>query len=362
MANHSPVGGSGIDRFHFDACPGSVAMAAHYENTSSFAAREGTVAHEIGERSLSAGVRSEVYEGCQIDGIEVCETMTDHLQGYVDHCNGLKMFGTEAHIEVQHAMSFNPLIRGTADHLVLDAINSMMQLTDLKYGYIPVLPTTMQLKYYAALMREKFGPFKHYVLGIYQPRLYDGKPAKHIVCTDDDIVRFTEVDLIPSVELAMTHNAVRRPGKHCTWCVGKMACPELKEKVQYLQPPFNISNDDLAASLALESPIKNRVEDLKKEATRRLMSGASVPGFKPIRKLGKGQIKDVAGCVKALVDAGHDPHKKVLKGLTDLRKLDKNITNKFVVRDEGKTTVAPLSDSTPAVATLLDQFGALNNG
>ena len=74
---HSPVGGSGMGRWHKNHCPGSVAAAAHYANLSSYEAEEGTAAHELAQTCLLVGLNAIDYHGHLFNNISVDDDAGD---------------------------------------------------------------------------------------------------------------------------------------------------------------------------------------------------------------------------------------------------------------------------------------------
>ena len=81
---HSPVGGSGMGRWHKDRCPGSVSIARHYKDISSYEAEEGTSAHELAATCLLTGLNAGDYHGHIFNGISVDDEMVVGVQSYLD--------------------------------------------------------------------------------------------------------------------------------------------------------------------------------------------------------------------------------------------------------------------------------------
>lgn len=60
-------------------CPGSIRLSADIPDTSSPAAEEGTLAHELGELALLEGVDTADVAG------DYPQEMREYIQGYVDY-------------------------------------------------------------------------------------------------------------------------------------------------------------------------------------------------------------------------------------------------------------------------------------
>ena len=360
---HSPVGGSGMPRWQQDRCPGSVAMAYHYPNISSTEAIEGTAAHTLAEICGVSRRRPSYYLGCELPGgIVVGDEMVEHIGDYLNHVNALAIWSENAWFELPLSAPFNPMIAGTIDHLA--AAGKTAYLTDLKYGFIPIMATTPQLKYYAALVKMNIGTFDTYVLTAYQPRLFNRANADTMLINDYELSTWIDAVLLPSVELALSHNAPRRPGDWCRYCPGKMDCPELKEQIKYLQPPFHTTNEELSYFLSLSGTVKNAIKDMQADGINRLMRGEIIPNFKPVRRTGSGKIKDIPGFVNAMTAAGtpaDELYKTELRGITELRKISNKTVNDYIIRTDGKTAIVPLDDPAAAIAPLTQQFGKPQN-
>ena len=357
-AKHSPTGGSGIDRWQLDHCPGSVAMAQGYPNISTPEAIVGTAAHELAHMCKITGRPAVSYFGTVIDGVVVDAEMVDAIDGYLSYINALEVFASFHGCELS-MQAGSTTVAGTVDHIA--RIADALHVTDLKYGFVPVPATTGQLKYYAALYRYTYEPALRYVLTVYQPRLFGEGTSKTIVISDPELVDWTNNILVPSVELALSGSAPRRPGKWCRYCPGKVDCPELREQFEFMQPPFKTSNESLAKYLDLLPIITAMGKDLKAEGINRALRGETIPGFKPIRKKTKGVIKDHYGLINAMAADGipvEQLYESKLKTITELRGINKNITNQFVIRDDGRPSLVNLDDPTPAINTL---FGVPQN-
>lgn len=353
--SHSIVGGSAMPRF--ENCAGSPQFSQYYPNLSNYQAEEGTAAHLLFETAYLDKQSPWYYEGMTMNDVEVTEEMVKHIENFNTVARGIGLFADYEAVELSHTYSDSEYIRGTIDHLAIT--QHVTTVTDLKYGRVPVPVTTSQLKYYAVLARDRFGATPFYDLGIYQPRLYDGQPFKQMRMTDQQLVQWRDTTMIPAINLALSPNPPRVAGEWCRFCRAKLDCPELKANVQYLQPPFNTTDDGLRALLKFDKTLVNLLEDAKEEALFRLMNGQKLEGYKPVQPRGRTKIIDERGFVEAAVMAGikeEDLYERKLRGVTELREINKELVEQYGVRGLAKMTVAPLDSSLPAISPYTDRF------
>ena len=357
---HSAVGGSGMHRWRHDRCAGSVALAQHYPNLSSYASIEGTAAHDLAEHCYNDNAAPSDYIDTIGSGDVVIDAhMAECVDEYIAFCRGIDNVCDWSAVEHAAKMPEHDQVFGTIDHVARNSTHCYV--TDLKYGYAPVAADCDQLKYYAALIRATVGASPNYVLTIYQPRVFRAQPAVSITITDNELCEWINNELQPSVNLALSVDAPRKAGDWCRYCPAKIDCPEAVAALLNLTAPLpHCSNDTLAAILNAELVAKGVIDAAKTEGIRRIMSGQSITGFKPIRRTARGKISDNTGFVTSMVSAGvnvSDMHDVKLKSLTDLKKLNNKIVEQFTTRDDGKVTIAPLTDPSPAIQTLNEQFG-----
>jgi hypothetical protein len=135
---HSIFGASGSSRYL--ACPGSVRASFGLPDTARYEAAEGTVAHDLAEQWLRAGVKPierlgttetvKLFTGTY--DIPIDETMLAFVEQYVDWCN--EPPGDHYHEQRVDYSRLTPIPDqgGTADHFA--ARPKWLVLTDLKYG------------------------------------------------------------------------------------------------------------------------------------------------------------------------------------------------------------------------------------
>lgn len=354
-----------MGRWSKNHCPGSVAAAVHYVNLTSYEAEEGTAAHELAETCLKLCLNADAYLGHEFNGISVNDEMVEGVQSYLDFIRAiLKAFpGTEMYVEHKfHLPQIHQFFYGTIDTLLINRELRWAHNIDFKYGRVPVPATTPQLDYYSvplivdnAAIFEPYD-FDHIGKTIHQPRLWGrNSDAETIWTTPAEVFEWSQTELIPSINLALSDNAPRCPGDWCRYCPAKLGCPELSQQLQFMKPPFPTTNDQLAWLMAMKGTLKELVSDAEIESAKRLMDGEDIPGFKPVRSYGKSVIVDPDRCGKELISKGltHDQvYTKKLRGITELKKHKAAfpIVEKFKNRSDNGIKAAPMSSTKPAVA------------
>lgn len=233
---HSPIGFSGWDRH--SACPGSVALTTLCPKPpSSFAADEGTLAHSVAAYWLMNG---HAPKGADTD-------MENNVRHYVYavwaklpkvHAPGKHhLFMIETRVA---APKIHKDCRGTADALIWDDVNQVLQIHDLKYGKFPVdVMGNVQLMGYAMCALETWPQIKPKVIELYihQVRLSKAPMIWSLDPLDLDMFRDDVVDDTAEIErqkkiLKKTKDPRKltlSAGEHCHWCPAKLICHERKD-------------------------------------------------------------------------------------------------------------------------------------
>ena len=207
-------------------CPGSVALSAGLQNTSSEHAAEGTLAH-----ALAAHLLDPTQPAPEQDTGHLVE---DVMQ-YVDYVTDLVSTLPNATLLVEQALPIDHITgetgaRGTADAVVV--ADDLLVIVDLKFGRgvrVDALENE-QLAMYAsgalAELDDLFGPFERVRMVIHQPRL--GHVSEWEIPTEE--LHIFAGDISDASLLTADLDAPRTPGeKQCRWCNAKAHCPELAQ-------------------------------------------------------------------------------------------------------------------------------------
>lgn len=373
---HSPLGASGASRWL--ACPGSPSLCEEAETEeSSFAAREGTVAHDVAERALREDRDTWEFVGEINDDIKVTAEMAVATDLFVrsireEHPH----LANDNHFIEQkfHCPEIHELFYGTADFVYLDAETGTVHIWDYKHGIGVVVEATdnNQLKYYAAGVLEElglwkarsFGNYTRIVLHLVQPRAFhkDG-PIRVWETTRRELSRWVSDVLVPGMDRAQDSDELN-PGDHCRFCQARGMCPaldEVQEKTEALSAeldeakPHEITHEKIGAFLDGFKLMKMRAKRLESQAFHRLNTGrVKIPGFKLVEGDAHRKWKDEAAAKKALVaeygDKAFVPRK--LKSPAQIEEMPKgkSFTTRFAHKPKGSLTVVESSDPRPEVS------------
>jgi hypothetical protein len=238
---HSSLGASSAHRWI--PCPGSVELckSAPPQVDSEFA-REGTAAHELGEKCLSkkehmVGSQPEEYLGQTIQGFLVDQEMVDAVKLYVDTVRAdHKTLGGA--LEVEKRISLESIHRGmfgTTDARVYARWNSLI-VYDYKHGKgvaVDVVDNPQMLYYALGSYIELCNAmeFTEIELVIVQPRAdHQDGPVRRWTVPVTFLTAFA--DRLREAALAtMKPDAPLVPGKQCRWCPAQPICPAAAKHV-----------------------------------------------------------------------------------------------------------------------------------
>jgi hypothetical protein len=216
-------------------------------------AEEGTRAHAFAERWLFQHFAQHgskpTPNPSNAEEVEIAK----NVKIYVDECIALALF-LGVKIYVEHKVSINEDVYGTADFICWNPSTHTLYIRDLKYGAgIPVpVERNIQLRIYAlaALLTMKL-PAKTINIGIVQPR-YD-HPDGFVRSIDFDAAdlldlyadvldgtkRTEDAELAallcnPMKDIGWQNGFLKPSEKGCRWCLAAPKCPAIKNKAQAL--------------------------------------------------------------------------------------------------------------------------------
>lgn len=367
---HATLSPSSADRWV--TCPGSVRLSEGRPDDSSPYADEGTAAHEVAARCLTANVDAATLVGATTEnGVGVTSDMAAHVQTYVDFVRALVA-------SVGHSLKFveTPLpigditgevgAQGTADVVILAATELIV--VDLKFGRGVVVEArdNPQLQLYALGALQEFGllgDFRTVRMVIHQPRL---GAVSEWVQTVEELEHFaSRVETAAAATRAP--DAPLTPGeKACRFCKAKATCPALRAEVEAMleHSPLGPATDTevLATAMAKVDLVEGWVKAVRAEANSRLLAGLPVPGFKLVQgKRGArawadpGQAEQMLKSFRLKVEEMYDlslisptsAEKLAKAGALGPRQWAK--AQALIAQPEGRPSVAPDSDKRPAL-------------
>lgn len=359
-------------------------------NDDSSYAREGTLAHAMGEirASLKFGLISlEEYE------VALAEfTVTFNAENYEEGTWDEMWEHTTAYLElIEERLQRRPhsivLLEqrmdsgiekcwGTSDVVIVSPTH--IEIIDLKYGagVIVSAEENSQLRIYGLGALDTYGDLLGeadlIVMTVFQPRATEEPSSEEL--HPDDLRAWRDGVARPAAHEAL-HNPNAKFGpseKACRWCPAAGICRARIEKAtledfgdvfaeEEPEPPKPelLTPEELARALKRVAAIKawcNAVETTAFDLAYN--RGKPLPGFKIVRSAGTRSIQDHALAIQTLIDEGYKAEQVAAplkaKGIGDLEKLlgkkkFKELLDPFVAKSNGKETLVPEEDKRDAI-------------
>ncbi len=266
---------SSAERWCGGGCPGSVALAARYPQTTNAAGENGTRLHGLAATALNGGERIYGAEDAKVVDPYVADVFREHWGRP----------GSELRIEKGAQWALNPLLKGTPDAVLLDPANKLLIIWDLKTGWRLIeAMMNWQLICYAIMLCP---PQWTIELRIAQPLPYhpDGSIRSWALNWAQLMQLAMRVDA--AVKEAMAPGAVLRPGKHCLYCDALTGCVAARDvslgAVEYAAgEPVELPDEHIGRELeVLRETVKIlelRMGALEESTAAKLRAGAQIPG------------------------------------------------------------------------------------
>lgn len=380
---HALLSASKADRWL--NCTPSARLEEPFADTTSEAAKEGTLAHELSELLLAVELsggdsdESEHFEAIKTNPL-YSEAMLQHAEDYVvfimERYNEARVRSTDAQIFLEARLNLTDYIPegfGTGDVVIIS--DGLLEIIDLKYGKgVPVSAQEnrqMMLYSLGALREYDYLYDLHTVrMTIYQPRL-DSVSTYEVVT--DNLRKWAEEELIPRAQMAFDGVGEFVPGKHCQFCKVKPTCKALADynlevaKYDFLGANL-LTPAEVADILSRKKMFLDWIGSVDDYALAQALNGVKFPGFKLVEGRSNRIITDKAVAASKLIAAGLEADKvykpQELRGLTELEKAAGKKTFDAVLaglitKPEGKPTLVPADDKRPewtSAAALAKEF------
>lgn len=352
---------------------------------SSEYAKEGTVAHEIAEKLLTAYVSGEEFP--------TVEDVTPHLveQGYEEfEAEFSKIYETVKSIYVDTIVDLYNSVEGKLypeveidfsdivpeGHGISDCVitsDDTLYVIDLKYGVYPVeAKDNPQLRLYALGALEKFedplfSGFENVSMTIIQPRIEDS--IKQEVISVAELKNWATDYVKPRAETAWKGEGKQVVGDHCRYCDAKATCPaqalKFQEFIRILVQDEetgalkdgNLTPEDISKILPYLDGAETWIKAVKERAEEEMILGNEVPGYKLVESRGKKVWDSEDDAVARMKQCGltdEEIWQKKIITPSQARNLisddDVSTLNQAVVYQRGNATLAPESDKRPELA------------
>ena len=379
LRSHAILSASGAHRWM--NCTPSARLELEFSDTSSEAAKEGTLAHEICEakvlnyfypgkltkRQLNAKLKKfkehELWQS-EMDG---------HTNTYLDYvkAEALKFeVSPSVNIEVRLDLTkYIPEGYGTADCVLIGS--NKLEVIDFKYGKgVPVsAENNQQLLLYALGAYEKYKmicKFETVKVAIVQPRIADEASEFEISVTD--LLRFGE-EVKAKAALAFEGKGEYNPSEStCRFCRAKATCRARANKNVELafacvKPPDTIGYEEVGEYLKKGKDIAAWLKDLQEYALQSCLSGFEVPGWKAVEGRSTRAWSNQLAAFTELKRAGledKDLYKYEPLTLAQIEKaFGKDVLQAaaaYIIKPPGKPTLVEESDKREAINNINNMF------
>jgi len=367
-SKHSRTGPSSAERWVH--CPPSLRLGEEYgaPDTGSVYAAEGTEAHELGEYLLRQAL-GEAMEDPRPDMQFYNDEMQECAEGYrdtvLDLYNQLKLRSQDAVLYVEQEISFEEYVPGgfgTSDCVIIG--DGEMYVVDYKHGKgVPVSAEgedgegNPQLKCYALgayLAFESLYAIEKVTLVIYQPRIAN---FSQFSLSAEELLAWAEGTLRPAAALALAGEGELSCGSWCRFCRAKAVCRKRAEenlalaRYDFARPP-TLEDDEVNLILGRLPALEAWAGDIREYALQRALAGYAWDDFKLVEGRATRRFTDEQKVAEVVAGAGYDPYEKKVKGITAMtsllgKKTFNDLLSPYVMKGEGKPTLAPRSDKRP---------------
>lgn len=371
-SEHAKLSPSSSERWI--TCPASIRLAEELggTETESVFAREGTLAHTLGELKVSSELLgadcdeefTKLREAVAADPEMDLDAMERHTDAYVVLVRERAALYPNSRVLVEQRMDTGvPRCWGTSDIVIVSPEH--VEIIDLKYGQGVLVDAdgNSQLRLYALGALDTFGDLlgdtRLVRITVYQPRL-DNVQTEEI--TPGDLRAWRDEVAVPAAEAALGDDAPFGPSeKACRWCPASGRCRAQLEDIfaedDFDAAPDQLTPDEVAEALGRVKAVKHWLASLEEVAlTMAYSEGQTLPGYKVVSSGGRRVIDDVRGASEALVAYGYDAEEVAPRKMTGIGKLEKLLGDNFetllgpyVRKSEGRPSLVPSTDRRRAI-------------
>lgn len=373
---HAVLSASGADKWL--NCPPSARLEESYPDTSSPYAKEGTLAHEIAEfkarnyfietlpkrtftSKLNKFKKDELYQN----------EMDEYTESYLEYIKEVAMkYPSKPYIALEKKIDFSKYVPdgyGTCDCILIHGND--MHIIDFKYGKgVQVsAENNSQLMLYALGALEAYSmlyQIETVHLSIFQPRI------DNISCFEisaANLLSWAVGEVEPKAKLAYDGIGDFKAGEHCRFCKAQAQCRAKAESIISVFPvkeePALLTDDEIGLILAKAKELvswSNAVEDY---ALNAILSGKEIQGWKAVEGRSVRVFSDADKAFEKIVESGTPEEMLYERKPLSLSQIEKllgkkefeSIVSSFVIKPQGKPTLAPSDDKRP-VSNKVDVF------
>ena len=354
------------------ACPPSARINAEKSDTPSEYAAQGTDAHTLCEyklqKALGRKVRDPTKNLASYD-IEMEECAEAYCQFVMELVGQFRAESKDTMVSVEQRVDFSAFVPegfGTADTLIISGTTGC--IVDYKHGKgIEVSadhnPQMMCYALGCVQMFDGLYDIDEVRMVIFQPRLAN---ISEFILSKADLLAWAQDTLVPAAKLAHAGEGEFCAGAHCQFCKIKATCRKRAEynlelaRYDFEMPP-TLEDSEVEAVLAKADTLAAWVSDIKEYALQRAIQGKQWTDWKLVEGRSNRKYTDETAVAKTVKEAGFEPYEQKLLGITAMTGLlgkskFEELLGGFIVKPQGKPTLAPMSDKRPVMNTAAEDF------
>lgn len=354
-------------------CTPSAKLEDTLPDTTSEAAAEGTLAHEICETKLRFHFFTTEFGrkdyNARMKELKAHELYKAEMMGYTDdykdfvHKEALK-FEHKPHVVIERRLDLNnyvPESFGTADCILIGG--NTLHVIDFKYGKgVPVSADhNEQLALYALGVYEEFSiiyDIKTVKMSIVQPRIDNNSTWEIPIET---LLTFGE-DIREKARLAFNGEGEFKTGDWCKFCRASHSCrARADENIRLAfatdKKPDLLTNEEIGEYLRIGQDVAAWLKDLQEYALGESLAGRPVAGWKAVEGRGSREWIDQDKAFSILKENGFDEAVLYVRNPITLAQTEtlvgkkdfKSLVGDLVKKNPGKPTLVKESDKRQAI-------------
>lgn len=369
---HAVLSASGAHRWL--NCLPSALLETQFPDTTSEAAKEGTLAHEIAEVKMRHYFDAKNFKKAQLtkalnklkkDSLYQVE-MDGYTDEYLDFAKAEALaYHTKPYIALEKKLDLSEYIPsgfGTADCIMIG--DGILQVIDFKYGKgVPVsAENNEQMMLYALGAYNTYwmaiGNVKTVKLSIAQPRISNTNSWKLPL---DNLLAFGE-KVRETAKIAYEGKGDYTPGDWCRFCRARKNCraradENVKLAFETQKMPPLLSNDEVGEYIRQGEDVAKWLSDLQDYALSECLAGRDIAGYKAVEGRSSRVWTDMDEAFAAIITEGTDEAMLYERKPLTLAQVEKlmgkkhfaDVCMEYVDRKPGKPTLVKESDKRPAI-------------
>lgn len=393
QAKHAILGASAAERWL--NCPPSVALTQDMPDTSSPYAREGTIAHELGELKLRkhflTGIGPKRYASMSREIKEnlaaafyraegpgpTQDVLTAELEAAwaeMEHCTDIYLdtakeialgFPEAPYVALEQRVDFSAWVPegfGTADCIIIGS--GILHVIDYKHGRGVAVEAqdNPQLMLYALGAWQRYRalyPIHTLRWTIVQPR--NGGVSEPQERSVEDLTKWAEDIVAPRAKLAYEGQGEYNPGEWCRFCKARATCRARSDYNLALEgftktEPALLTAEEIGGILVRSRDLARWISDLEEHALSALLDGQEIPGWKAVAGRALRIWTDQEAAFNKAMELGTPEAMLYERRPVSLAQLEKLMGKKafqpltdYVTVPPGKPTLAPQDDKRAAI-------------